>query len=100
MKILIVSYGWFSKIQSQLRFHCAQQEEGTYSLTSGFFKAQTAIVSKATRTLNFLKHNLSNCSREVKESAYLTMVRPQMEYASAVWDPYYNSHIQQLEKIQ
>ena len=23
-----------------------------------------------------------------------------MEYASAVWDPYYNSHIQQLEKIQ
>ena len=23
-----------------------------------------------------------------------------MEYASAVWDPYYNSQIQQLEKVQ
>ena len=28
------------------------------------------------------------------------MVRPQMEYTSAVWDPCYNSQIQQLEKVQ
>ena len=28
------------------------------------------------------------------------MVTPQMEYTLAVWDPYYNSHIQQLEKVQ
>jgi len=62
----------------------------------------STISSKATslRTLNFLKRNLSNCSRKIKESTYLTMVRPQMEYASAVWDPYYNSQIQQLEKVQ
>ena len=60
----------------------------------------STISSKATRTLNFLKRNLSNCSRKVKESAYLTMVRPQMEYASAVWDPHHNSLIQLLEKVQ
>ena len=60
----------------------------------------STIVTKATKTLNFLKRNLSNCSRKVKELAYLTMVRPQMEYASAVWDPYYDSQIQQLEKVQ
>jgi len=58
------------------------------------------ISSKATRTLNFLKRCLSNCSRKVKESTYLTMVRPQMEYASALWDPHHNSLIQQLEKVQ
>ena len=28
------------------------------------------------------------------------MVRPQMEYVLAVWDPYYNTQIQQLEKVQ
>jgi len=28
------------------------------------------------------------------------MARPQMEYTSAVWDPYHNSQIQQLEKVQ
>ena len=60
----------------------------------------STISSKATRTLNFLKRNLSNCSRKVKESAYLTMVRPQMEYASAVWHAQHNSLIQQLEKVQ
>ena len=42
----------------------------------------TGVVAKASRTLNFLKCNLSNTSRQVKESAYLMMVRPQLEYAS------------------
>ena len=60
----------------------------------------STISSNETRTLTFLKHNLSNCSRKVKESVYLTMVRPQMEYASAVWDPHHNSLIQLLEKVQ
>ena len=46
------------------------------------------VVKKASRTLNFLKRNLNKSSRQVKESAYLTMVRLQLEYASAVWDPY------------
>ena len=28
------------------------------------------------------------CSKEVKETAYLTLVRPCLEYAPSVWDPY------------
>ena len=46
------------------------------------------IASKASQTLNFLKRNLSKCSTAIKASAYLTMVRPIMEYASTVWDPF------------
>ena len=42
------------------------------------------IVTKASRTLNFLKCNLNKCSRQVKESAYLTMVRSHLEYVSDV----------------
>ena len=56
--------------------------------------------AKATKTLNFLKRNLSSCSSEVKASAYLTMIRPVMEYAAVVWDPYYQSDVQQLENVQ
>jgi len=58
------------------------------------------VAKKASNTLNFIKQNLSNCSSEVKVQAYLTIIRPQMEHASAVWDPYYNVDIDKLEKIQ
>ena len=60
----------------------------------------TNIVKKSSNTLNFIKRNLSDCSSNVKASAYLTMVRPQIEYASAVWDPYYNNDKNRLESIQ
>ena len=53
-----------------------------------------------TDTLNFLKCNLSDCSLNVKASAYLTMIRSQMEYASVIWDPYYISDRDTLESIQ
>ena len=58
------------------------------------------IAKKASNTLNFLKRNLSDCSPNVKASAYLTMVRPQMEYVSVIWDPYYNCDRDKLESIQ
>ena len=39
------------------------------------------IITKVSRTLNFIKCNLSKCVSQVKESAYLMIVRPQLEYA-------------------
>jgi len=36
-----------------------------------------------------LQHNLSKYSSHVKANAYLTIVRPSLEYAACVWDPYY-----------
>ena len=58
------------------------------------------IVSRATKTLNFLRRNLYKCSQEVKASAYISIVRPLMEYASIVWDPYQITYINILEGIQ
>ena len=58
------------------------------------------IVLKASRTLNFIKRNLYRCSKEVKETAYLALVRPFLEYASSVWDPYQLYLISNIEKIQ
>ena len=60
----------------------------------------SSIVTKASKTLNFLKRNLNKCSEQVKESSYLIMVRPQLEYASDVWDPHQTGDIVELEKIQ
>ena len=35
---------------------------------------------KANRSLGVIKRNLSKCPENVKEQAYLTLVRPQLEY--------------------
>ncbi len=47
-----------------------------------------AICSKANRTLGFLRRNLHGCTRDIKDIAYNTLVRPTLEYCSAVWDPH------------
>ena len=58
------------------------------------------LCGKATKSLNFLKRNISKCSKEVKITAYLTSIRPLLEYASCVWDPHQLYLINTLEKVQ
>ena len=56
--------------------------------------------NKANRTLGFVRRNLGKCSEDTKKSAYTTLIRPQLEYASSVWDPHYKTEIDELEKVQ
>ena len=56
--------------------------------------------NRAVKILNFVKGNLTNCPTTIKRQAYLALARPIMEYASPVWDPYYNSDIYKLERVQ
>jgi hypothetical protein len=43
----------------------------------------------------------SHCNLEIIDAtAYTTLVRPSIEYASSVWDPYTRNNIHQLEAIQ
>ena len=56
--------------------------------------------SKANRVLGLLKINLYFCSKEVKETAYLSFVRPILEYARTVWDLHCIYLEEQLEKVQ
>ena len=60
----------------------------------------TSTCNKANRTLGFLRRNLRIGNKKTKEKAYKSLVRPILEYASPVWDPYLNEEIQQLEKVQ
>jgi len=41
----------------------------------------SSMCSKANKSLNFLRLNLSKCNSDVKENAYLTIVRQTLEYA-------------------
>ena len=58
------------------------------------------ITAKPNRTIGFLRRNIHACPKEVKETAYTTLVRPSIEYASAVWDPFNKKQISQLDYVQ
>ena len=65
-----------------------------------WFQHITDTANKASNTLGFLRRNLSACSTQVKATAYKTLVRPKLEYASSVWDPHHKNKIDQLKKFK
>jgi hypothetical protein len=58
------------------------------------------ITGKSRRNLEFIMRNLKGASKEVKSVAYLTMVRPMLEYGCMAWDPHLVKDIKELEKVQ
>ena len=58
------------------------------------------VCKKGNSTLAFLRRNLQISQSHIKSNAYMTLVRPQLEYASAVWDPYTKEKQKQLEMVQ
>ena len=59
-----------------------------------------ATTKKANTSLSFLRRNLASLLTQTKAQCYKTLVRPILEYASPVWDPYTASNIDQLERVQ
>jgi hypothetical protein len=42
------------------------------------------VAAKGNRTLGFIRRNLRECTKQVRETSYLTIVRPTLEYAAMV----------------
>ena len=58
------------------------------------------VANKAIRRLNFVMRQLRGMGKEVKNKAYLTVIRPIVEYGASVWDPYRIGVIKKIEKVQ
>ena len=56
------------------------------------------ITSTANKTLGFVKRNVVTKNKDINTMAYISLVRPQVEYASVVWSPYTKDNIKKLEK--
>jgi hypothetical protein len=50
--------------------------------------------------LGMLRRNLYFCTKDVRETAYLSLVRPILEYTGIVWDPNCLLLENDLEKVQ
>ena len=55
---------------------------------------------KAMRVLRILQRNLSSCDWSVEASAYLSLVRPIVEYATVAWSPHTNKGIDCIDSFQ
>ena len=59
------------------------------------------ITGNAHKTLGFLKRNIkTDMSCVYREAANTILVRPQLEYAAAIWDPHHKDKTSQIEKVQ
>ena len=58
------------------------------------------ITTSATRTLGFVKRNVQTKSKDIRTLAYDSLVRPQVEYESAVRSPYTKENKDKIEMVQ
>ena len=59
-----------------------------------------AVTSKSNQSLGFIRRNLNECPKELRQTAYFSLVRSTLEYACTVWDPHLVKDINSLEKVQ
>ena len=59
-----------------------------------------SVTTSANSTLGFIRRNLKQCPKDLKELAYLSLVRSKLEYAASVWDPHHTSDTNKLEQVQ
>ena len=58
------------------------------------------VTTSASKTLNFIKRNIPTKQQHIREFAYKTLVRPQLEYCSSVWSPHTQNNMHKLEMVQ
>ena len=58
------------------------------------------VVTKANRTLGFLRRNLRIGATNIKAQAYKSLVHPTLEYSRTVWEPAVQKDINRLEAVQ
>jgi len=66
----------------------------------GWGEQVQSVVSKANRSLGMVRRNLKVAPPQAKAQAYLTLVRPHLEYNCTVWDPHTKNDSDRIEAVQ
>ena len=74
--------------------------EVTLSNNLDWSKHITTTTTKANARFSFIKRNLKDCPKTLKELAYFSLVRSFTDYCSTVWDPHQKYNHDKLEMVQ
>jgi len=58
------------------------------------------ICNKASSTVGFICLNLKHSPAKYRHTAYISLFRSTLEYGAIIWDPYLQSDIDKIEKVQ
>jgi len=72
----------------------------TLSSNMSWQKHINSVTAKANRMLGLVRRNLRGSSQKLRQKAYVSLVRPHLEYCSTVWNPYTQKDISKVENIQ
>ena len=59
-----------------------------------------ACIAKGNKMIGMIRRTFSHIDKDMFNCLYKTFVRPTLEYAPQVWNPYLEKHINALEKVQ
>ena len=57
-------------------------------------------MNKATKKLAMIRRVLKFADTKTNKIAYFSIVKPALEFAAQVWDPYQKVQIKHIEKVQ
>ena len=72
----------------------------TFDSTLTFNHHINDICSRSRKVLGYISRNGSDFSVNILKILYCSLLRPILEYASAIWSPYFKSSITCIEKVQ
>ena len=65
-----------------------------------FHKQTSVAVKKANQILGLIKKTMATKNEKTIPLLYMTLVRPHLEYANAIWGPFYKQDQQLVERVQ
>ena len=58
------------------------------------------VAARGQSKLAFLNRNLKGCPKKLRDTAYISLIRPAVEYSCSVWHPPKKSNKDKIEKVQ
>ena len=60
----------------------------------------STVAARGQLKLAFLNRNLKGCPKKLRHTAYISLIRPALEYSCSVWHPHKKSNKDKIEKVQ